>query len=251
MIYSIKYLATVIVLFIFCAASAQDDGGRNLRNRRKNPIIKTRIGISPVLGFYRSNKNHTSGTKPKMAYSFSWKEEIRIDKNNQSFLLIGVEYMFHGVSFNSYYFYEDSLKLYTKERMGYKYNITIHELDFPIQIKRSFQKETNSIYSAYIFAGYCYRWIIESNLKVSDNGNTIMDRYQKLKFKSPAFNPSSSSFLSMGAGFQKNTSLKHNAVYAEIQFRYGLSPFYFNESFAPSSLYINSHFLLITVGIKI
>ncbi len=239
------------MFFLFCVASAQDDGGKNLRNLRKNPIIKTRIGISPVLGLYRSNKNHTSGAKPKMAYNFSWKEEIRIDRNNQSFLLIGAEYMYHGVSFNSYYFYEDSLKLYTKDRLRYKYSITIHELDFPIQIKRSFQKETNSIYSGYIFAGYCYRWIIESNLKVSDNGNNIINRYQRLKFKSPAFSPSNSSFLSCGAGFQKNTALQHNAIYAEIQFRYGLSPFYFFESFAPSSLYINSHFLLITVGIKI
>mgnify|MGYP007076176872 FL=1 len=43
----------------------------------------------------------------------------------------------------------------------------------------------------------------------------------------------------------------HNAVYAEIQFRYGLSPFYFNESFAPSSMFTNSHFIMLTVGFKI
>lgn len=251
MIYQLKYFISLLLLFQFCLASAQEDGGKQLRNRRKNPVVKTRIGISPVVGLYKSNKYHTSGVKPKMAFNFSLKEEIRLDKNNQNFLMVGAEYMFHGVNFNSYYFYADSLKLYTPDRLKYKYSLTIHELDFPIQLKHSFQKETNTIYSSYIFAGYCYRWIVESNLKVTQDGNEIVNQYEPLKFKSPAFNPVNSSFLSLGGGFQKNTTLRHNAVYAEVQFRYGLSPFYFNESFAPSSLYTSGHFILLTVGFKI
>lgn len=251
MIYLIKYFITVILLFQFCLVSAQDEGARRSRNRLKNPIVKTRIGISPVLGLYKSNKYATTGTKPKMAFNFSLKEEIRLDRKSQSFLLVGVEYMFHGVNFNSYYFYGDSLKLYTPERLKYKYSITIHELDFPILLKHSFQKETNTIYSSYIFAGYCYRWIIESHLKVTDNGEELVNQYEPLKFKSPAFNTANSSFLSVGGGFQKNTQSRHNAVFAELQFRYGLSPFYFNESFAPSSLYTSGHFILLTVGFKI
>lgn len=231
--------------------SAQEDGGKKLRNRRKNPIVKTRIGISPMLGIYKSNKNHATKAKPKMAYNFSIKEEIRLDRNNRNFLLVGAEYMFHGVNFNSYYFFADSLKLYTPERLKYKYSLTIHELDFPILLKHSFQKETNSLLSSYIFAGYNYRWLLEGRLKVSESGNDLIDKYELLKFKNPAFNPANNSFFTLGAGFQKNTPLMHNAVYAELQFKYALSPFYFNESFAPSSMYINGHFLLLTIGFKI
>ena len=238
-------------VILFCTALAQEDGGKKLRNRRHNPIIKTRMGFSPVLGLYKSNLHHTSGTKPKMAFNFSLKEEIRLDRHNQNFLLLGVEYMFHGVNFKSYYFHEDSLQLYTPDRLKYKYSITVHELNFPIQIKHSFQNETNSIFSSYIYAGYCYRWIIENHLIVTDNGNELVSKYEPLKFKNPAFNPVCNSFLTAGIGFQKNTMLKHNAFYAELQFRYGLSPFYFNESFAPSSMFINSHFLLLTIGFKI
>jgi hypothetical protein len=249
--YYFKYSVTFFLIFIFSVVSAQEDGGKQLRNRRKNPVVKTRFGISPVLSFYKTNKNHASKAKPGLAFNFSWKEEIRMDKNNQNFLFIGAEYMYHGVNFNSYYFYADSLKLYDTERLKYKYNITVHELNFPIQIKHSFQKETNAVYSSYIFAGYCYRWIVDSHLKVDEDGNALVDQPAFLKFKSPAFNASNSSFLSAGAGFQKNTPLRHNAVFVELQFRYGLSPFYFNESFAPSSMYINSHCLLLTVGFKI
>jgi hypothetical protein len=238
-------------MFHFFLASSQEDGGKRLRNSRKNPVVKTRIGISPVIGLYKTNLNHTADRRPKMAFNISLKEEIRLNKKNQDFLMIGAEYMFHGLSFNSYYFYSDSLQLYTKERLRYKYNLIIHELDFPIQLKHSFQKETNTIFSSYVFAGYCYRWLIESNLKVSEDGSELVNQRESLKFKSPAFGSANSSFLNVGAGFQKNTILMHNAVYAEIQFRYGLSPFYFSESFAPSSMFINSHFIMITVGFKI
>ncbi|MBI3518922.1 MAG: outer membrane beta-barrel protein [Bacteroidetes bacterium] len=247
----LKYTISLLLLFQSVFLFSQEDGGKRLRNHRKNPYVKTRIGISPVLGLYKANKNHTTGTKPKMAYNFSIKEEIRFDKHNQNFIMVGAEYMFHGVNFNSYYFYSDSLQLYTPDRLRYKYSITMHELDFPIQLKHSFQNETNSIFSGYIYAGYCYRWIIESHLKVTEDGNELVNQHEPLKFKIPAFGTANSSFLSVGGGFQKNTTLKHNAVYAELQFRYGLSPFYFNESFAPSSMYTTGHFILLTVGFKI
>jgi hypothetical protein len=185
-----------------------------------------------------------------MAFCFSLKEEIRLNKSNTSFLMIGVEYMMHGLSYNSYYFYEDSMKFYNG-KMTAKYDLRLHELDFPIQLKYSFAKESNAIFSSYIFAGYCYRWLIANNLKVTNDGETMVDRSEVLKFKSPAFNPVNSSFLNAGMGIQKNTTLRHNAVFAELQFRYALSPFYFNESFAPTSMYMNGHFILLTVGFKI
>lgn len=250
MIRLLKYLITILLLIGFCIAHAQEDGGKQLRNRRKNPRVKTRLGISPVLSLYKVNKNHATPAKPKMAYNISLKEEIRLDRNNREFLMFGVEYMYHGVNFNSYYFYSDSLKLYTPDHLKYKYSLTIHELDFPILLKHSFQKETNSLLSGYIFAGYYYRWLIDGQLQVTENGNELVNQYEPLRFKIPAFNTVNSSFLSLGAGFQKNTPLMHNAVYAELQFKYGLSPIYFSESFAPSSMYISSHFLLLTVGLK-
>lgn len=246
-----KYLITLALMFLCMIIYAQEDGGKQLRNKRENPHVKTRISVSPVLGIYKTNTHHATAAKPKMAFNISIKEEIRLDQHNKDFLMIGAEYMLHGVSFNSYYFYSDSLQIYTADRLKYNYNLTVHELDFPILVKHSFQKETNSIFSNYMFAGYCYRWIFEGNLSVSDSGNELINQYELYKFKSPAFNAVNSSFLTAGVGFQKNTPLRHNAVFAELQFRYGLSPFYFNESFAPSSMYTNSHFVLLTVGFKI
>ena len=184
-----------------------------------------------------------------MSFSASWKEEIRLDSKNKSFLMVGAEYMLHGVTFNSYYFYPDSIRLYNGH-MNYRYSLLIHEIDFPLQLKYSFKRENNTIWSQYIFAGYCYRWLVASDLQVTQNGQEIDFQHEKLKFKNPAFNPVNNAFMNIGAGLQKNTPMKHNAFFVELQFRYGLSPFYFNESFAPTSMYISGSHIFLTLGLK-
>lgn len=248
---NLKYLFTLLFLIFYVGIKAQEDGGKKLRVNRKNPFVKTRIGISPVLGLYFPNSNHTTSARQKMSFCVSIKEEIRLTKHNRDFLWIGAEYMFHGVNFKSYYFYADSLQLYTPERQRFTYDLTFHEIDFPVQLKHSFVKETNTIFSSYVFGGYCYRWLVASQLKVSENGNEIINQAEQVTFKSPAFNPVNSSFLNLGVGFQKNTLLRHNAVFAELQFKYALSPMQFFESYAPSSMYINGHYIYITVGFKL
>lgn len=229
---------------------AQEDGGANLRNDRKNPRVKTRIGLSPVLGFYKANKNHTKKSTQKMAFNISLKEEIRLNKKNTCFFMFGAEYMLHGVNFNSYYFYDDSIHFYNGE-MKANYKLVVQELNIPLFLKYSLQKETNALTTSYLFAGYCSRWLLGNNLNVNYKGDEVFDKMIPLKFKSPVFNATSSSFICFGAGAQKNTLLTHNAVFAELQFRYGLSPLYIEQSFAPTNLYINNHFVLLTVGFKI
>ena len=93
MIAYFKYLLSIFAIVQCCLVLAQEDGGKKLRTNRKNPLVKTRFGISPVLGLYQANKNHTKGTKPKMAFHFSWKEEIRLDNNNQNFFLVILDFL--------------------------------------------------------------------------------------------------------------------------------------------------------------
>ena len=236
------YLIIVFNVFFICHLFSQS---------RKDPIFKTRIGVSPVLSFYKSNPRHTNSTKPKMAFNISCKEEIKFGKKRETAILVGLEYMIHGLSFDSYYFYLDSLKLYTPERLKYTYNLKIYELNFPIQLKYAFQKETNAVYSSYIFGGYNLRWLMSSQLQVTDNGNEIVNKRETVSFKIPLFMNQLNSFLTIGAGFQRNKFAKQTALFLECQFKYGLSPIYMNDVFTPSSLYINSHFLLLTVGVKI
>jgi len=236
----------VLLIILQVSSNAQ---GVNLN--RKNPKVKTRISVSPMLGLYFPNQHHASNAHQKMAFSVSIKEEIRLSKHYRDYLWIGAEYLYHGVGFKSYYFYEDSLQLYTPDRERFDYNLTIHEVDIPIQFKHSFNKETDALVSAYVFGGYSYRMLIASHVTVSENGNDIINKPEQLTFKTPTFMTTGSSFLNMGFGVQKNNIAKHRAVFAELQFKYATSPFQFNERFTPSSMFINGHFILITVGFKI
>ncbi len=219
------------------------------KNIRKNPFVQTKISVSPVLAFYKTNSHHASKATQKMAICFSLKEEIRIDKKSKSFLAVGIEYMLHGAKFNSYYFPKDSIKLYTGN-MNATYNLTIQELDFPILLKRSFQRENNALLSGYVFAGYSYRLLIKSQLSVSYNGDEAAYDNGNLQFKIPVITKTGSSFLLAGAGFQKNNPNRHKAVYGELQIKYGLSPLYINQPYSPTSLYISGHFICLTVGVK-
>lgn len=204
-----------------------------------------------MIGFYKPNKHHTTGAQQKMAYCVSVKEEIRLDKKHRSYIMFGGDYLYHGLSFSSYYFFSDSIHFYNKQ-MNAQYSLIIHEVNLPIQFKYALQKEYNTIFSSYVFGGYSFRYLISNHLSVDYNGANMKDGSTDLGFKIPTFTKQMNSFLNAGIGFQRNSKkLNQNAVFAELQFKYSLSPLYLNEPFAPSSLYINHHFLLLTIGIKI
>lgn len=229
--------------------SAQGEGMQRAKGIRKNPRVQTKLSFSPVIGLYKANPNHAGKARAKMAFCFSVKEEIRIDKKSMSFIGLGVDFMAHGVKFNSYYFPKDSLRLYTGN-LNAEYNVNVQELDFPLYIKRSFQRENNSLLSGYVFAGYSYRLLIKRVMTVSYYGDEVQYDNGNLRFKIPVFTNQGNSFLQAGMGFQKNNPNKHKALYGEFQFKYGLSPLYIDQPYGPTSLYVTSHFFLLTVGVK-
>ena len=108
----------------------------NAQTTTKARSVRTRIMIAPVISFYKINKNHASGVAQRMSGIISMKEEFRLNSSHTMFLSIGAEYFIHGLKFSSYYFKPDSLQLYDGE-MKYAYNLYMHELDIPIQDRKS------------------------------------------------------------------------------------------------------------------
>ncbi len=216
----------------------------------KDPLIRTRVAIAPLISFYTVNQNHAQNPYQKMSGLISIKEEIRLNEKHTIFLLIGIEYMAHGLNFNSYYFKPDSLKLYSGN-MNYSYSLYIHEIDIPIQAKYSFTRENNSLVTPYIMIGYHFRTILQGTLQVKQNGDEIENRYEHVTFKNPLFNPENNAFMSATFGIQKNNP-KHpkRCVFAELSYRYGFSPYIISDNFTPSSLFMNGSHLAICLGIK-
>ena len=97
-------------------------------------IVRTRLMIAPVLSFYKINRNHADSPHQKMSGLFSLKEEVRLNYKHNMYFLFGVEYMVHGLNFNTYYFKQDSIQLYTGN-FNYSYSLYMHEIDIPLQFE--------------------------------------------------------------------------------------------------------------------
>jgi len=210
----------------------------------------TRIYFGPAINFYSINKNHAINPGQKISVTAGFKREQRLGRDFKTFLLVGVEYFFHGLNFRSYYFAPDTVKLYDKS-FGYNYSLFIHELSLPMQLKYLFKREDNSLFSPYIIVGYHFRYLLPGTLKVSQNGTKVKEDNPDLKFKNYLLNDRINAFVSLGLGWQKNslTSSK-GSFFVELNCRYGFSPYYFKTSYSASSLYINGVHLNLQLGLK-
>lgn len=218
---------------------------------KKSRIARTRISIAPVISFYSINKNHASAVSQKMSGILCVKEEFRLNFQHTMFFSIGIEYFMHGLNFNSYYFTPDTLKLYNGD-MKYSYSLYIHELDFPLQVRISFNRENNALFSPYVVLGYHFRTMLSGSLTVKENGEQVEKKQEDITFKNPLITNRNNPFVSITAGIQKNNPDKNKmGFFAELGFRYGFSPYLLKDTFTPTSLYMNGSHLFLGLGIRI
>lgn len=247
-------LKTYSLFLLFCSYAICDYASEPFRFSSEGPVksklLRTRIMVAPVISFYKVNKNHASGVSQKMSGLFSIKEEFRLNASHTVFFSIGAEYFVHGLKFFSYYFNPDSLQLYDGE-MNYSYNLYVHELDIPLQMKISFTKENNSKFSPYVVFGYHLRTLLFGGLKVKRDGEAVVSKKENVIFKNPLISNKCNPFLSVAIGIQANRpNTKKIGLFGEIGFRFGISPYLLKDTFTPSSLYISGNHLSIGVGMR-
>ncbi len=209
-----------------------------------------RFIFGPSIGFYSINKNHAQLSSPKMSALIGFRKEVRCDRQFRTFFLFGVDYFFHGLNFKSYYFKKDSLKLYDKD-FAYDYSVIIQEINVPMHVKYSFNRENNSLFSPYVMIGYHLRFLLPAQINVSQNGNSIKKSTEDLDFKNSLFGKKVNCFLSASIGWQKN-AINHSKVgfVLEANYRYGFSQYSFQTDYSASSLYINGSHLSFLLGLN-
>ncbi|MFO0358176.1 MAG: hypothetical protein ACK50A_14580 [Sphingobacteriaceae bacterium] len=236
------YLFLFSLLF-FVVSSYCSYGGNGSRD------AYTRIGVAPVIGFYKLDTKHASTPRSRMSFSGFIKREWSIDRSNQLFISIGGEYFLHGLSAKTYYFDQDTLQLYTGE-FNYSYKLYFTEVNLPIQAKFTFKSTTNSLVTPYFTAGYHLRYITSTSLKVEQEGALIKSDFVDTKFKNPFILNQMNSFIGLCFGLQNNRTRSNSITFfAEASFKYGFSPYSFKEKYSPSSLYINSTHLALNIGV--
>lgn len=171
-------------------------------------------------------------------------------RDYRSFFLLGVDYFFHGLNFQSYYFKPDTIHLYDKS-FGYKYSLFIHELNIPMQFKYSFTRENNSLFSPYVMVGYHLRYLLPGTLKITQNGDEVKTDIPNLRFQHRLISNQMNAFFSATFGWQKNnTASSKRGFFMELSYRYGFSAYYFETDYAPTSLLINDGHLALLLGVK-
>jgi hypothetical protein len=212
----------------------------------------TRFGIAPVIGFYKLDSHHARSAKARMSFSAFLKHEKSIDKKNRMFLSAGVEYFYHGLTYRSYYFNQDTLQLYDGS-MAYSYRLSIGEINVPLQVKLTFKSTTNSLFTPYVAFGYHLRYLLNANLKVDQDGVQVKDESVHLTFKNPLVNEHINSFVGASFGVQNHHHARSQSspitVFMEISYRYGFSPYFFKTNYSASSVYINSQHIAVNIGL--
>lgn len=240
-----KHILLVALLFvatIVCAITTTPSRGSG---------SGTRIFFGPAYGIYAVNKNHAKDPAPKMSALVGFRKELHIDREYKTFFLFGADYFFHGLNYKSYYFKPDSLQLYDKS-FAYDYSLFIHEVNVPLQVKYSFTRENNSMFSPYVMVGYHLRYLLPGILNITQNGSNVKSDKADLVFKNPFIDKHINSFVSVTAGWQKNSfNSSRSSFFIELNFRYGFSPYYFQKSYAPASLYTNGMHLSLMIGLKV
>jgi hypothetical protein len=236
----------IYILLLICCVPSQSfcgPGGKGSGNG-------TRIYFGPAYGFYSVNPRHAGDPVNRTSIAAGFKREFRVDRSYQTYILIGAEYFLHGVGFNSYYFKPDSLQIYDGS-MRYHYALGMQELVFPLEFKYLFKRADDRLFSPYVAIGYHVRTLLPATLRITDQGGKVKNDVVQMEFRHPLFNSLVNSGVHLALGWQKNAiSSSKGSFYTEVNFRYGFSQYYFEEVYAPSSLFTNSTHLTLVVGLR-
>lgn len=239
----IKHTSPLLVLFFFISI------GLNAQ-RSKISGNGFRINFGPVIGFYNINQRHAATPTQKMSAMLGFKRERRLGRDYKTFVLAGVDYFFHGLNFQSYYFDPDTIKIYDKN-FNARYSMFMHELNVPVQFKYLFKSENNSLFSPYLAVSYHLRCLLPGNLKVTQDGSPVKEDHLDVKFKNPLLWDKLNAFVSISLGWQKNSlTVSKGSFFMEFNYRYAFSPLYFETEYSASSLFINSTHLAFLLGLK-
>jgi hypothetical protein len=209
----------------------------------------TRISLAPGYGFYFLRTKHATSPQSRLSFALAAKQEWSVDRAHKTFFSAGLEYFLHGVSYNSYYFTQDTLQIYSGE-FDYRYRLFVHELQLPLQMKFCFNSTTNSLFSPYVSIGYHLRYLLSSQLHVDGETSKVKNGFPELIFRNPFLLSRMNSSPGLCFGIQSNPAWSGStSFFAELMYRHGFSPYYFNEPYAARSVFINSGHILLNLGI--
>lgn len=211
--------------------------------------VRHRISAGPVISFYKNHPFHTINTKPKLGANVAYKAEVLLGRKTN--LLVGLEYLSQGLTFNGYYKAPNATYLFDKT-YAYTHELRYNEVQLPIGFKLAFNKEKDMPVSAYTFGGVGFRYIFNSYIVITnDSTNTSpYDGAGTIGFENEIVVKGFNAFFYGGLGLQKNFRDTGKALFFELTYRYGISRIRYDGYLNSNNLNIKESNLAITLGFR-
>ena len=241
MIQKIKY----IIIFLFLSSSCYFQA-----QVKKDKFLQTTLSLGPALTIHKGNSMHTSNMRNKPGFNATTKLYLRL--NRIAFFYFGANYLAHGCSFNSYYFTDSTLHLYTQE-YEYNYNALFQDIAVPIGIRAKITENKQKKNDLYVELGWALKKRFVSELDVSSNsyGTSVYYDFAGDDFGTRFAPKKTGTSLLMALGYDRNFRDKRSGYFIELQLNYSLNKFYFikHKNF-PNNLYLVERFIAINAGIR-
>ncbi len=253
-----KITAVVLFIWSFLPISAQDTYSYHKGK------IKHRISAGPVLSFYKNHPQHTVNTQAETGFCASYKMEIAIERKTG--LLVGLEYLSHGLTFQGYYSAPGNTYLFDRT-FAYTHEIRVQEIQLPIAYKKAFNLEKDNFYTPYFFLGVGARYIIGSYYVITNDstGDVVYDGKGSMDFEHQAatqivnklfkgvhqtITREYNAFFQGGLGTQYNFRNSAKSIFFEITYKYGISRLHYEGYQNSNDLNIKDSHWGFTVGVK-
>ena len=216
-----KIFFVLLLSGVTVSAFAQSLGG-DIHIRPKDIVMKWRASFMSVVSFYQPNADYMGNTKATQGFGLSYKGELNFPEAKKLKLLMGVEYLDEGLTFDSYYF----PILYDKN-FSFTHKVHIHELYIPFLFKASINSENDHVNSLYFSAGWAYRYLLGAQYKIINKADSKMvDKGFSnftLEDKHKLLTDNGGAALLGGIGMEHRTPDMRQGWILEIYYRYDLA----------------------------
>jgi len=238
----------LFVLLLLVTLSLPAEPPKKYRHKRSGNGLRINFGTS--LNTYNINDKHGYDPKQKFATMAGFRREMRVSRDYKTYILVGADYSLHGVKYRSYFFKADTIHVYDK-KFNYDYNVYFNEILIPVQMKYLLRREDNSLFSPYLLVGYQFEIMLPANVKVSRDGKLYKDDFPEVKFRTHLISEKVNATGCLAIGWQKNNlSDNRGSFFAELNFQYGFSDYYFDTDYSARSMFINCIHATLLIGSK-
>ena len=234
------YFSSLLLLSIECSYA---------QNGEPPPFARARIAIGPVISKFKSDF-YAINVQSKPSFIFSFKEELGY-KQYSSFI-VGLEYVYHGSSFTSYYFAPGHSQVYD-ETYNYLHNLRIHELQLPLLFKYSLNSEIKDVNSVYVFGGWAFRYLAlgQSTVISQVSNDQLWSGITDLAMENYVITRKGGGLFNAGLGVQRNSRRTGSAIFGELSYKYMISRIYYNGNGVSNNIRFRNSMINFTIGIKI